>query len=205
MLYCVTIISSSNCSNHTPSSHSTLLLWTAFSLSISLHCFLCPLSSFVRWLFFVSPLCLSLPLSLSLSPPPECGCGLIRKCVAQNTQSITLPKLSTPAHALADTYIQTHTHTHIHPLPSSPFPLCFLSSETLKLFSFPRDHHHLLSAPLSLLSFTTPCPLNPALFLFLVFWPSPSTPLSHQHPQMLVLKSCPQRVVVMTVVVVGGS
>lgn len=160
--------SSSNCSYHTPSSHCTPALWTAFSLSISFHYFLFPLSSSARWLFFVPPLYLSLPRSLSLSPPPECGWGLIRKCMAQNTQSITLPKPFTPAHALADTYTQTHTYAS-SPSPLPPFyrytqAFLFLFQETIIIISYLP----LFSTLYYSLSFK-PCPSSLPPFLTLSF------------------------------------
>lgn len=62
---------SSSRSNHGPSSHSTLLWWTGLRLSVSLYYSLLPLSSFVRQLFFVSLLSVSLLLwtPLTLSTP----------------------------------------------------------------------------------------------------------------------------------------
>lgn len=62
---------SSSRSNHGPSSHSMLLWWTALRLSVSLYYSLLPLSSFVRQLFFVSLLSVSLLLwsPLTLSTP----------------------------------------------------------------------------------------------------------------------------------------
>ncbi len=132
---------------------------------------------------------------LSLSPPPGCGCGLIRKCVAQNRQSITLPKPTTSTHALADT--QTHTHPPPHsPLPHFP-PLFIIHTDTFKLwcvfFQVISSISHL--PLLSFLSFTSPCPSNPLLLLLLFLHlllrlPPPTPPPSRLHPLIYPWQSC---------------
>jgi len=91
--------------------------------------------------------CLSSFLYLSRSLFPPLGCGLIRNCVAQNRQSITLPNLS------------THTHTHTQSLRNS-------ACSSLVIYNLLFCKLYICSTPLHTLLISPSSPAPPCFFYF---------------------------------------